>query len=85
MPLYTYRSECGESQEELRGVAARHDPVACPKCGDNMKLEICAVSIDNMAMGVSPSFPTAWAKWGKMQTAKNRGKMKDANNDQKQY
>ena len=82
MPVYTYRCpKCGMSAEELRKIDARHDPFTCPNCEGDTLLEITPVAFDNLGMGLDAGFPTAFDRWGKLQSSKNSGKSWDSNNN----
>lgn len=43
-------------------------------------MEVGAPRFGTLKMGVSKDFPTAYAKWGKIQRSKNTGKIKDEAN-----
>lgn len=79
MPIYNYRCACGAVHEELKSVADRQED-ECPECGATAKLEIAPVHLDFLKCGWDYGFPTAAAKWTKMQNAKGSGKMWDSNN-----
>ena len=81
MPMYDYRCpNCGHEFDELRRHAERaHAP--CPECGGNAEQKILKAPALDWKMGVSPDFPTAWDRWGKIQRAKNTGEQRDSNND----
>jgi putative FmdB family regulatory protein len=80
MPIYTYECPCGVYTEELRSVAARHEPAQCEACGKESTLVVTPVAFDNLGMGIDKGFPTAWDKWEKIQRSKNTGKQWDSNN-----
>jgi putative FmdB family regulatory protein len=80
MPIYTYECPCGAITEDLRSVSKRHEPCACVVCGQNATIAVTPVAFDNLGMGLSKDFPTAWDKWDKLQRSKNTGKQWDSNN-----
>jgi hypothetical protein len=49
-------------------------------CGQNANIAVTPVAFDNLGMGLSKDFPTAWDKWDKLQRSKNTGKQWDSNN-----
>lgn len=79
MPIYNYQCACGAVHEELKSVADRMED-ECPECGATAKLEIVPVHLDFLKCGWDLGFPTAAAKWTKMQKSKGAGKMWDSNN-----
>lgn len=80
MPIYNYQCACGAEHDELKRLDDRaEDP--CPVCGATAKLTIVPVHLDYMRCGVDSGFPTAAAKWDKMQRNKASGKQWDSNND----
>lgn len=82
MPLYEYECNvCQHVHEQFRSIDARNDAPACPLCDcSDADLVIGTPSFDPR-MGTDPSFPTAYAKWGKKHQALHTGKMKDSNNN----
>lgn len=81
MPIYEYRCpECDTVFDELKKVADRktHD---CPQCGATANVLVSRTHLD-YRMGVSYDFPTAAAKWDKIQRSKNqKGGTWDSNNN----
>lgn len=80
VPLYRYECpSCGEGFEELKKLDERATE-PCPKCGATAKLAIVPVHLDYLHCGTDTGFPTAAAKWAKMQERKGSGKQWDSNN-----
>jgi putative FmdB family regulatory protein len=79
MPIYKYECPKGHSHEELKRVDDRAED-KCPECGVTAKLVITPVHLDYLNCGVDMGFPTAAAKWDKMQHNKQTGKQWDTNN-----
>jgi putative FmdB family regulatory protein len=79
MPTYKYVCPDGHEHEEFKKVSERASN-PCPECGATAKLEIVPVHLDYMNCGVDTGFPTAAAKWEKMQRNKGSGKQWDSNN-----
>ena len=80
MPTYEYECPKGHEFEEFRAVKDRNAKSECPLCGATGKLTIVPVHLDFMHCGVDTGFPTAAAKWDKMQRNKGSGKVWDSNN-----
>lgn len=80
MPIYDYVCSNGHTVETHRKVSDRHNPLECPTCGENMTMEVGAPHFGVLKMGVSADFPTFYEKWGKLQRAKNTGKIADEAN-----
>lgn len=80
MPLYTYSCKaCGTVHEELKAIPDRMTD-ECPSCGEVATLLVTPVHLDYLRSGVDTGFPTAAAKWERMQRDKNSGKSWDSNN-----
>ncbi len=81
MPLYEYLCpECNERFDELKKVDDRKTH-PCPQCGTTAAQQLTTANFD-YRMGVSKDFPSAYAKWGKIQNSKNKkGGMWDSNNN----
>jgi putative FmdB family regulatory protein len=83
MPLYDYRcSECEFEFANLKKVDERKLD-ECPKCASIAHLIFLkSAKIPIGKMGCDSGFPTAYAKWEKMQRSKNTvGGMWDSNNE----
>jgi len=79
MPTYKYECPAGHEHEEFKKVSERQEN-PCPECGATATLVIVPVHLDYMHTGVDLGFPTAAAKWTKMQRNKGSGKVWDSNN-----
>jgi putative FmdB family regulatory protein len=69
MPIYQYKCSCCDvTIEDLRKIVEREDTTICPSCGQDMVYLVSTPSIK--LDGCDPGYPTAYAKWEKMQKSK---------------
>lgn len=64
--LFDFQCEkCGHEFEEL--VETDTKALKCAECDGEAKRQLCAPMLGFIKMGLSPDFPTAYAKWGRSQ------------------
>jgi putative FmdB family regulatory protein len=76
MPTYSYKCPDGHYHDEWKSITDRHTD-ECPECGQEGRLVVTKpTALDNYNMGLSPSNPTAYDKWAKMQQQKGQEEAK---------
>jgi putative FmdB family regulatory protein len=78
--LFMYDFTCGEHVfEDLQQPDNKVD-VPCPTCGKPSQRMISGTRVDWKTMGVSTDFPSAAAKWERMQRQKAKSDKQDGPN-----
>lgn len=80
MPRLIFTFQCSKGHETDEYVTTTTRQITCPECGEKSFRLISSPHFP-ARMGVDPDMPTMADKWAKMQSKKNRGVHKDANND----